>query len=119
MEKEIDITKQYRTREEGYPALVYNTNGGGNYPVHGAVFKDGKWEIQQWTKSGKYLAFEDQSPLDLVEVKPRIKRTLWVNVYPDNVVEHETKEKADKIARKYDRLACVKIEIDCEEGEGL
>ncbi len=58
---------------------------------------------------------------DLVEVKPRIKRTYWVNVFntPKGVgFLHVTKADADGY-RNSPRLACVKIEIDCEEGEGL
>jgi hypothetical protein len=52
-------------------------------------------------------------------VKPRIKREVWVNVYPHCIGDGmETKELADMKAR-LDRIACVKLIIDCEEGEGL
>ena len=47
-------------------------------------------------------------PVRLQEVKPE----KWVNVYPDE--EHESKERADKLAGT-DRIACVKF----TEGEGL
>lgn len=53
------------------------------------------------------------------EIRPRIKRIGWVNVYPDRTSAIiKDKETADKYATP-GRIACVKIEIDCEEGEGL
>jgi len=53
-------------------------------------------------------------------IKKRIKRTVWLNVYEHNIYceDYKTKEKADDNAMSK-RLACVKVEIDCEEGEGL
>jgi len=118
MEKEVDLSKEYRTRS-GCRARLYEKYGSGKYPIHGAVYEDGEWIIMTWMLSGKYMREDADGRYDLIEVKPRIKRTFWVNVYPEGVVEHETKEHADKIARKYNRLACVKIELDCEEGDGL
>ena len=128
MTNEIDINKKYRTRD-GREVRIYATEGMGLYPVHGSIFISHEhrdnwsghrfkgWSLECWLADGQH--YQGNKEFDLIEVKPRIKRTFWVNVYPDGVVEHETKEHADKIARKYDRLACVKIEIDCEEGEGL
>jgi len=62
----------------------------------------------------------------LVEVKPRIKKTLWMNIYEtDNCFIWPRKSDADlsaevtKVDQGYCRLACVKVEIYCEEGEGL
>jgi hypothetical protein len=56
--------------------------------------------------------------LGLVEVKPRIRRECWVNVTPDAMWVYEDKESADH-HHGLGRIACVKITIDCEEGEGL
>ena len=53
-------------------------------------------------------------------VKPRIKRAVWLNVY-DNEVIHggwRTKEEAQGYHEK-NRIACLKIDLDFEEGEGL
>jgi hypothetical protein len=54
-------------------------------------------------------------------VKPRIKREVWVNVYPDSVGSVcKTREEADRLRPcTHNRIACVKLTIDCEEGEGL
>lgn len=60
---------------------------------------------------------------DRIEVKPRIKREVWVNVYRqddgyefatyhDNAIDADN-ESGDAI------IARVRLTIDCEEGEGL
>lgn len=61
---------------------------------------------------------------DLIEVKPRIRRTVWLNVYDDKFVGlYHNRENADEdikyLPSSFNRLACVKVEIDVEEGEGL
>ena len=56
---------------------------------------------------------------DLIEVRPRIKRTVWLNLYgPESQTSHHSRKQADD-ERTDDCLACVRVEIDCEEGEGL
>jgi hypothetical protein len=52
------------------------------------------------------------------DVLARIKRTVWLNVYENTVVGYPTRYDADDVAST-DRLACVKVEIDCEKEEGL
>ena len=118
----IDITKKYRTRD-GREVRIYATDGADPYPVHGAIKNsDGEWCGSAWRVNGDYKlnapTFDDD---DLIEVKPRIKREVWVNVYPLHVsVTYETKADADKGAyQQVNRIACVKLTIDCEEGHGL
>lgn len=115
----IDINKKYRTRD-GREVRIYAVNGGGGCPVHGTIFsKQLGWMLATWSMDG--CALDDiNHHLDLVEVKPRIKRTVWANLYLDGRITlgHPSKEDADKCADR-GRLACVKVEIDCEEGEGL
>jgi hypothetical protein len=53
---------------------------------------------------------------DLVEVKPRIQRTVWLALYP---LDDVWVVSGDCTAVEKGCLACVKVEIDCEEGEGL
>ena len=115
----IDPNKTYQTKS-GREWRYYGENGNGQ--IHGA-FKTcvGIWNIGIWTKDG----FPDgcgNSLMDLVEVKPRIKRTYWFNIYENS--RHDTfavgtRELADKWDHPNRRLACVKVEIDCEVGEGL
>jgi len=113
----IDKNKQYRTRN-GREVRIYATDGGGLYPVHGAILEGGVWLHETWRRDGVYNA--DVNELSsLIEVKPRIQRDAWVNVYAKAFGSFSaTKAQADE-ARSEGCLACVKITIDCEEGEGL
>jgi hypothetical protein len=114
----IDIKKQYKTRD-GREVRIYATDGEDDYPVHGAVKPiNGKWFPSLWTPSGRACNPIIDSKLDLIEVKPRIKREVWVNVYDIGCSTYTTKEMANLCASST-RLACVKIIIDCEEGDGL
>ena len=113
----IDITKKYRTRD-GREVRIYATDGSEDMCVHGAIRFDGGWASEVWTQHGKYFP-PKESIHDLIEVKPRIQREVWVNVYDIGCSTYTTKEMANLCAATDTRLACVKITIDCEEGEGL
>ena len=118
----ISKDKQYRTRD-GHEVRIYSTDTGHGFDqVHGAIKKVHGWEISVWGHNGmKDVSGIRETLNDLVEVKPRIKRTYWMNIYPQVEILnflHDSKNKADENAVYY-RIACVKIEIDCEEGEGL
>lgn len=117
----IELGKQYRTRD-GREVRIYATDGMGECPVHGAIRFDGSWEANTWTARGFYTA-GGMGPHDLIEVKPRIQREVWVNVYRhddgyefatyhDNAIDAENECGDAMIAR-------VRLTIDCEEGEGL
>ena len=113
----IDITKTYRTLC-GYPVRIYATDGIGSFCVHGAYCEGGDWILSKWTEAG-HREIGRTCPRDLIEIKPRIRREVWVNVYEDEVGgKYATKELADTNALS-GRIACVKITIDCEHGEGL
>lgn len=51
-------------------------------------------------------------------VKKRIRRTVWLNIFDEGVGAFEIKHAADTFGYR-PRLACLKIEVDCEQGEGL
>ena len=116
----IDKSKQYRTRD-GREVRIYATDGGGKDHIHGAVKNEcGSWVAEQWYGGGKY-AHCGVHMKDLIEVRPRIKREVWVNVYPEEsgmAYAHDCKKAANDCAGP-SRIACVKLTIDCEEGEGL
>jgi len=116
----IDKSKTYRTRD-GREVRIYATDGNAPYCIHGAVLNEDGWTAEGWLSNGKWDR-TDNVPLnsDLIEVKPRIKREVWVNVYPEDIqtLFYRTKEAADRGA-VHKRIACVKLTIDCEEGEGL
>jgi hypothetical protein len=113
----ISMDKKYRTtlRDE---VRIYAIDGNEPRPVHGAFKSQSGWVSCCWQRDGVQMNYP--GPYDLIEVKPRIKRTVWANLYIDGRITlgHPSKEDADKCADR-GRLACVKVEIDCEEGEGL
>ena len=111
----IDINKKYRTRD-GREVRIYALDGGGLNPVQGAI-KDAAsawWGLSRWNEQGRISVTD--FPSDLVEVKPRIKRTVWLALYP---LDDVWVVSGDCTAVEKGCLACVKVEIDCEEGEGL
>ena len=111
----IDINKKYRTRN-GREVRIYAVDGDEPRPVHGAIKSPTGWVVSHWPQDGIQSSYEGSN--DLVEVKPRIQRTLWVNVFPNTITTYFHRLDADNYAGS-SRLACVKVEIDCEKGEGL
>ena len=115
----IDINKTYRTRD-GREVRIYATDGRGGTAIHGAIkISSGDWLQESWWSSGQLLT-SLQSDSDLIEVRPRHKRTVWVNVYESGIIPENcsSKERAD-LAAACGRIACIKVELDFEEGEGL
>jgi hypothetical protein len=119
----ISKDKTYRTRD-GREVRIYATDGGvGKSMVHGATLDEAPgWFPRVWYPDGSHI---ENDYFDLIEVKPRIKRTVWINVYENDLVATQTRVGADWCVMHHSRvaglprLACVKVEIDCEEGEGL
>lgn len=114
----IDINKQYRTRD-GREVRIYSTDtDGAKKAVHGAVKEKDGWYMLAWSKNG--IVSNLDKNLDLIEVRPRHKRAVWLNVYGSGVVPEacSSKERAD-LAAACGRIACIKVELDFEEGEGL
>lgn len=63
----ISQTKPYRTKD-GHKVRIYATDGGGHYPIHGAIYVNNLrgWETIKWTAEGKFAG----SPgFDIVEVE--------------------------------------------------
>jgi hypothetical protein len=106
----IDINKKYRTRD-GREVRIYAVDGDEPRPVHGAHKSQTGWVLSCWKEDGVHV-LEDY---DLIEVKPRIQRTVWLALYPNEGVGFSP----EVSMVKRDCLARVKVEIDCEEGEGL
>ena len=129
----ISKDKQYRTRD-GREVRIYATDGAGLYSIHGAMASQSSnknkqsivsstgWFLEAWFSDGQH--YEGNNDFDLIEVKPRIRRTVWLNVYDDKYVGlYYNRKNADEdmeyMPSSFKRVACVKVEIDCEEGEGL
>ena len=112
----IDINKKYRTRD-GREVRIYATDGHPSEPVHGA-FQDYScaWNSSIWNHDGTNIYGKRDA--DLIEVKQRIKETVWINIYDG----YKSISSTEKIAE--DRADCgirarVKVDIDVEEGHGL
>ena len=114
----ISKDKTYRTRD-GREVRIYATDGGDGTAIHGSFKEGDRWRIVSWKSDGKFYEFHE-SHLDLIEVKPRINRTVWLNVYPNGVKDgvHAFRQEADYVSDK-DRIACIKVDLDFEEGQGL
>lgn len=115
--KPIDWTKPVRTKD-GRAVRVLCTDGPGDYSVAGYI--EGETNPRSWTLDGYFHINERHSTLDLENIPQSIQREYWVNVYPEVAIAslHYTRIGADSSAFP-NRLACVKVTIDCEEGEGL
>lgn len=113
----ISLDKKYRT-EDGHEARIYAVDGYGSHSVHGAVKTASGWEGRVWTAGGT-TALRRGTGGDLVEIRPRIKREVWMNVYSNGSVVAAFSTKAEANRFSDIRIACVKITIDCQEGDGL
>jgi hypothetical protein len=121
----IDKSKTYRTRD-GREVRIYATDEGcGVASVHGAIkTKDGVWHVYSWSEDGLSI-FGRERDEDLIEVRPRHKRTVWLAVYPNGYIEATSKlewRNGPCINGPYDGekpIACIKVDLDFEEGEGL
>lgn len=76
--EKISKDKQYTTRK-GRPYRCYATDGGGEFPVHGAILVDDGWRLCRHTAHGKFHESGDDQ-WDLIEFKPRIKIERWIFV---------------------------------------
>lgn len=103
----------------GLPVLIYNINGGGEYPVHGAIFKDGYWHPQSWTDDGHFLVKVDDD-LDLRD-RPKAKRGVWVAWFEDEdgrdfFKSYATQAEAGSAKHQWADLSGVSY---IKEGDGL
>ena len=114
----IDINKKYRTRD-GREVRIYATDGRAVYPIHGAILQEHGWQQSCWAVDGLHsISSSGNHSGDLIEVRPRHKRTVWVTVYPMNRYQISDENiQCDIYPPK--RIACIKVDLDFEEGEGL
>ncbi len=115
--KPIDWTKPVRTKLTKWPVTLVTVKGRGDYPVIGYVGDN--TDLSQWNLQGNKPG-RGEDPDGLENAPQRIQREYWVNVYEshDTLCAYTSKHEADQFAND-NRFACVKISIDCEEGEGL
>jgi hypothetical protein len=118
----IDKNRTYRTRD-GREVRIYATDGGDLFEdrtIHGAVKSRNRWVFAVWNAmTGRcFASLKGETETDLIEIRPRHKRTVWVTVYPMNRYQISDENiQCDIYPPK--RIACIKVELDFEEGEGL
>ena len=115
----IDINKKYRTRD-GREVRIYATDGeaADKYPVHGSIKYETGWELFTWQLDGMRTPGHKGGG-DLIEVRPRHKWTVWMNIYGrTSFTSHISREQAED-EQDVNRIACIKVDLDFEEGEGL
>lgn len=115
---EIKVGEFYKTRGGEVRKIVYESKKDDVYKFLSVnpIDDDESW----YTKDGLYWDDGSHSPYDIIEPAPKkVKVQGWLNVYGDGFHNfHSKKEDADHEADEH-RIACVKIEIEVEEGEGL
>jgi len=116
----IDKNKTYKTRD-GREVRIYATDGPDGAPIHGAIKMDNnKWGLNAWLENGDFVGPRCLHGVDLIEVKPRIKRKVTLAIWPEAPgVETVTTYCAAQHIPGMRPIAIIKVEIDCEEGEGL
>ena len=116
----IDKNSTYRTRD-GREVRIYATDGDGSgSAIHGAIKNFYGWVATVWNPDGKCHwgagCYGDPTPAnDIIEVRPRHKRTVWLHVFKHTIVAAEE----PPLGNITTRIACIKVELDFEEGEGL
>ncbi len=109
----INKDKQYKTRD-GREVRIYATDGGGIYPVHGAIKGEHEWVLNKWSDDGKFELHNHK--YDLIEVKPRMKFERWVAIDSGG----NASMLSERVTNGGPSLFAIKhIVFEVEEGEGL
>ena len=117
----LDLSKPLQTRD-GREARIYASDGGGEFPVHGAVKNFEVWRGASWTIAGKYFDREDgRSVNDLVNVPAKmLKRRLYVSTWGEDGYFCAINERLTKSGFAYELTALnFPIDIEIPEGFGL
>lgn len=114
----ISMDKKYKTRD-GCAVRIFSLDCGGNFPVAGAILgREGVWLVERWTMDGHYISQPRQNCNDLIEVKEKHKRKIFLNIYDTEVCAHISLDSAND-CRRTSCVAVKEVELEYEEGEGL
>ena len=92
------MKKWKETTRDGSKVRIYAEDGGGKYPMHGAIWSNGIWHPRKWKANGRFSVNETYHPDDLMPER----REFWFNEYPDGVFGpygHASAEEAKSRAR--------------------
>ena len=76
------MKKWKETTRDGSKVRIYAQDGGGKYPMHGAIWANGIWHPRKWKANGRFSNNETYHPDDLIPDR----REVWVNEYPNGVL---------------------------------
>jgi hypothetical protein len=118
--KDAEEGHKWQTRD-GEKFQLYAHDRGGDHPIHGAYFDEasGEWVIDCWTDNGFVVFGGGVNHADLVDAPRMVKVQGYVNVYRGDAPVsdiHSRKELADALLMRLDRVACIKIDMEVEEG---
>ena len=113
----IDYDKPVQTRDGRAVTVLTTLRADTMYPVV-ALVEDK--DIVIYTDLGKiHIGRDWDDDLDLVNVPEKHKVSFWVNCNSDGITyKHDNRERADWCA-SLNRIACIPVTIEFEEGEGL
>jgi hypothetical protein len=117
----IELGKEYRTRE-GSPVRLYTVQGANaHHPIVGErLFYADIWHASQWNTQGRYVNDGTEHRFDLIEVKPVRVYERWVNIDKNGLsYSYNTPDDAASFTSRVDRIACLHIRQEYQEGDGL
>ena len=119
MNETFDPTKPVQ-RKNGLKARIISTDlKNPHYPIVAAVTGlDGVETVQSYTAEGRWRR-EHETHLDLINIKERVTRKVWVNVYPGCMTAYSTKGNAMGAATGDCIARAVEADITYMPGEGL
>ena len=109
----ISLDKEYRTRDGRKVRLLCVDGPDEIYPVIG--FVENSIGTYEWCSDGKVCESQVADQYDLIESKPRVKKTVWLHHYEDGscIIFSESVP-----IHEY-TIARTKHEIDVPHGYGL
>ena len=81
---------------------------------------DGDWISSGWHANGRYMYAEDGHGFNLAPPpKKTVRVQLWINVYADDQHALHPSAESALAGGKHARFACIEIDREVTEGEGL
>lgn len=113
----VSLDKEYMTRDGRKVRLLCIDGPDEGYPVVG--FVEGLEDTFRWRLGGAFFFGFGESKFDLIEVKPRVKKTLWINHHDNGGTTTWNSESKALVYSPQTTIARTKCEIDVEHGCGL
>lgn len=105
------------TTRDKRAVTIYTTEQPGKYPIVGRIadYED----LAMWTVDGRIYADDFFDSRSLVPASKRFRHEGWVNVYPGDFGAMRETEDLARRHRECGCIACVRVVIEGNEGDGL